>query len=128
MEPDEPGFGPAGLKNELSYDGEARYVSTIPNMSGGILRIIPDILIFRGDANHDGAVDMSDAATTLNWLFLGGPCPVCLDEADANDDGKLDVSDPIAILNTLFLGGSSIAPPYPGRGIDGTADDLPPCL
>jgi hypothetical protein len=125
--PDGDGVGPYGLRNELTYRGDARFLSLLPRTEPGVLRIIPDITIFRGDSNDDGAVDLSDASYTLNWLFSGGPEPVCPDAVDANDDGKLDISDPIAVLQTLFLGTVSIAPPYPERGLDTTPDTLGPC-
>ena len=59
----------------------------------------------RGDANADGAFDLSDAIFTLSSLFLGGPVPPCKDSADSNDDGALDISDASYRLNFLFLGG-----------------------
>lgn len=36
----------------------------------------------RGDSNHDGRADLSDAVYTLSWKFLGGPEPACRDAAD----------------------------------------------
>jgi hypothetical protein len=125
--PDGFGYGPNRLHNELTYRGDARYVSVIPRTAPGYMRIIPDVLIFRGDSNSDGEVDISDARYTLNWLFLGGPEPACLDAADANDDGSLNVSDPIATLVTLFSGMPRIAPPYPSTGRDPTPDLLGFC-
>jgi hypothetical protein len=126
--PDGGGVGPELLVNELTHRGDARFVSVVPQTAPGVLRIIPDILIFRGDSSQDGVVNLSDAVYTLNWLFLGGPEPLCPDEADANDDGNVDISDPIATLQTLFLGSSSIAPPYPLKDFDPTVDSLGPCI
>ncbi len=79
----------------------------------------------RADANADGDVDVSDAISTLSWLFEGGEQPTCLDAADSNDDGVADISDPIFTLNALFLE----APPIPHPGTetcdrDPTPDDL----
>ena len=81
----------------------------LPRLASGLLRIIEGTLILRGDANHDGRVDISDGIFTLNFLFCGGQTPVYTDEADANDSGQLDLSDSISVLNTLFLGASAIA-------------------
>ncbi|MBI4584055.1 MAG: hypothetical protein HY717_08535 [Planctomycetes bacterium] len=78
----------------------------------------------RGDSNSDLAVDQSDAVYTLEYLFLGGPPPGCLDGADANDDGDVDVSDPIRTLEVLFLGRGEIPPPKGGAGEDPTPDVL----
>lgn len=81
----------------------------------------------RGDSNSDGAVNLSDAVTTLNDLFLGvwtSPQPLCEDAADSNDDGLLNITDPIYILNFLFLGSAAPPAPYPDPGEDPTADKL----
>jgi hypothetical protein len=67
----------------------------------------------RGDANHDGARDISDPVSILGWLFLDGPPPACggEDVADAQDDGRVDISDAVFLLGYLFLGTES--PPGP---------------
>jgi len=39
----------------------------------------------RGDANADGEVNLSDSVATLQYLFLGGGAPSCLEAADADD-------------------------------------------
>ena len=67
----------------------------------------------RGDSNTDDNLDISDAASVIGHLFLGGTEPVCTEAADTNDDGRLDVSDAIAILVHLFLG-VGLEIPYPG--------------
>src|SRR5262245_19491488 len=83
----------------------------------------------RGDVNVDERLDISDAVTTLGFLFLGSPPTLpCFDAADSNDDGKVDISDPTRTLGFLFLG--SPPPPVPfgpalsDCGDDPTPDDL----
>lgn len=66
----------------------------------------------RGDCNDDGAVDITDAITTLGSLFLGREDVDCADACDSNDDGGVDVSDAITTLGVLFLGEGRI--PLPG--------------
>jgi hypothetical protein len=66
----------------------------------------------RGDANSDGGLNITDGIYVLNFLFLGGPSPSCMEAANANDDATLNITDGIYILNYLFLGGT--APPAPG--------------
>jgi len=78
----------------------------------------------RGDVDMSMRLDVSDAVKILNMLFLGSVDIVCLDAADANDSGELDVSDPVYILSHLFLGGPAPRAPYPGMGLDPTADQL----
>jgi hypothetical protein len=63
----------------------------------------------RGEVNGDGTLNLSDSIASLDFLFIGGRAPVCLDAADANDDGRFDISDPVFTLAFLFLGGP--APP-----------------
>ncbi|MEM7235206.1 MAG: dockerin type I domain-containing protein, partial [Planctomycetota bacterium] len=78
----------------------------------------------RGDAEENGAVNISDAITVLQFLFLGGDDPTCLDAADIDDDGQVNITDAIRLLNFLFLGGLKPAAPYPDAGCDATDDAL----
>ena len=78
----------------------------------------------RGDANDDGAIDITDGVFTLNWLFAGGSEPGCLSAADANDNGQVDLSDAVYTLGFLFMGGRAPADPFPDCGEDPTADEL----
>ena len=83
------------------------------------------VLFYRGDSNGDDKLDLSDAVSMLNHLFLGARAPSCADAADVNDDGKVDISDPIRLLGFLFLGDP--APPgfEPGHPqVDTTPDGL----
>ncbi|MGQ9590003.1 MAG: malectin domain-containing carbohydrate-binding protein [Planctomycetota bacterium] len=66
----------------------------------------------RGDANGDGSINITDGIFVLNYLFLGGPAPACLEAANPNDDASINITDGIYILNYLFLGGP--APTAPG--------------
>lgn len=87
--------------------------------------VLPPVDEFlRGDANSDTNVDISDAVTVLDYLFLGGVRDGCLDAMDADDTGLVNISDPIYLLNFLFLGGSAPPPPFPRSGVDPTGDDL----
>ena len=79
----------------------------------------------RGDANDDGATDMSDAIATLSYLFLGINKVPCEQAGDANDDGVLDISDVLHVLSFLFIGGKPIQPPAGICGVDPTAHTLP---
>jgi hypothetical protein len=91
----------------------------------GVCHVQPDITVFiRGDSNGDAGVDLSDAVTTLDYLFIGNRRPHCYDAADADDDGVLDITDPVFTLNHLFLGGSEPPPPYPEPGEDLTPDGM----
>ncbi len=83
----------------------------------------------RGDSDANGALELTDAVRTLNWLFLGGSQPPCLDAADSDDSGKIDISDAVKILNYLFIGSAPPAAPGPDIcGEDPVADDLAECV
>jgi len=79
-----------------------------------VLQTPPDPLgvFHRGDSNDDGKVDISDGVRILNFLFLGGPKPTCLEAANANDDAVLNISDAVYLFQALFTGGPK--PPAPG--------------
>ncbi|HAK96788.1 MAG TPA: hypothetical protein DCM87_17800 [Planctomycetes bacterium] len=84
-----------------------------------------DALFRRGDVNADRKVDISDAITTLSYLFGGATAPSCLDAADANDSGGVDVADAIFVLGYLFREGKMPPPPGPfACGEDPTPDGL----
>lgn len=70
----------------------------------------------RGDANDDGTVDLTDAVSLLEFLFLGTRELNCRDAGNSNGDGDVDVTDGINILNKLFVGTGEIPAPYPGCG------------
>ncbi|MCB2229101.1 M28 family peptidase [bacterium] len=59
------------------------------------------------DNDASGEVDLSDLIYGVNYLFLGGPQPVCWAAANVNGDLEctVDLSDLIYLVNYLFLGG-----------------------
>jgi hypothetical protein len=77
----------------------------------------------RGDANADGALDISDPVSVLVRLFQSGGGFDCEDAADANDDGAVDVSDAVRLLGLLFLGEPALLAPYPACGADPSGDE-----
>jgi len=64
----------------------------------------------RGDANLSGSINLTDIVFLNNFLFSGGPPPLCLDAADADSSGSLNISDPIFLANYLFNGGPQPSP------------------
>jgi hypothetical protein len=93
-------------------------VAVILNLLGrdadrdGVLDTCEARPFFRGDADSDGRLDLTDAIATLLHLFQGVTAPACLEAADANDDGALDIADALTVLRYLYQGGG--APPPPG--------------
>ena len=86
--------------------------------------IVRKPVFVRGDANGDGALDLSDAIASLSYLFTGGEAPGCLKAADANGKDGVDISDPIHLLGFLFLGGAGPAAPFPECGSEPEESDL----
>ncbi len=72
----------------------------------------------RGDANDDGAMQLTDAVSILNFLFVAAAEPTCLEAADTDDNGAVQVTDAVRILNFLFTGGGA-PPSAPGPEICG---------
>ncbi len=77
----------------------------------------------RGDANADGAIDVSDAVAILFALFIARPIS-CEKTADAADDGSVDISDAVFLLGYLFLGEKAPDEPLGACGTDPTPDEL----
>jgi hypothetical protein len=61
---------------------------------------------FRGDANGDDKVTVSDVVYEINYLFKGGPLPDPLISGDTNCDGKVTIADAVFLINYLFKGGT----------------------
>lgn len=67
--------------------------------------------IHMGDINWDGIVDVDDAISMINYVYLGGDEPPYKPVTDLNCDGKIDLLDIIVLVNYIFRGG-----PLPGAG------------
>ncbi len=52
------------------------------------------------------APQITDAILLLQWLFLGGTKPPCLEACDANADVEINLTDAVYVLNFLFNGGA----------------------
>jgi hypothetical protein len=89
-----------------------------------------------GNANGDGARDLSDAVYELAWLFQGGPEPVefCTPagpkeaecaalNGNTNGDAARDLSDVVYLLAWLFQGGPEPVPICGGGGVETVCDD-----
>jgi plastocyanin len=88
----------------------------------GVIRVQKRFL--RGDAQTDGAIDLTDVYSLLEFLFLGEAARACPDALDANDDGAVDISDPIYLIFFLFDAGPPPPKPRVVPGADRTDDDL----
>ena len=85
---------------------------------------IQNVKYIRGDVTNDGKINLSNAISIENYLFIKGPEPICLDSADVDDNGIINASDEIYLLNHLFKGGAQPPEPYEILGKDPTEDYL----
>jgi len=60
-----------------------------------------------GDANSDDDVNVSDAVTIINFVFVSGNPPDPIESGDANCDGDVNVSDAVWIINFVFVNGNA---------------------
>ncbi len=70
--------------------------------------------VLRGDANHDGLVDVGDLICIVESVFCAGaPCCeiVCADEVDINSDGAFDIADLVSLVEYMFVPGAAAPAP-----------------
>ena len=58
-----------------------------------------------GDANDDASYDISDLTYFIEYMFGGGPGPVCMEEFDNDGSCTLDISDLTYYVDFMFGGG-----------------------
>ncbi len=58
-----------------------------------------------GDADHSGAVDISDAVYLIAYIFSGGAAPNPLAAGDPDCSGSVDISDVVFLIAYIFSGG-----------------------
>jgi hypothetical protein len=126
------GAGRVPIRNLASVMNQ----SVKPQLVNGEVCVLAEPTFIRGDCNFsDGApdrhgpvaVDISDAASVISFLFLTGTWkfhPPCLDACDANDDGRVDLADAVFILRYLFKFDREPKAPFPNPGPDPTYDKL----
>jgi hypothetical protein len=115
----------SGCPGDITF-GEATLRHTLTVSSG---KVEPQFR--RGDTDRSGAVELTDAIGTLNFLFLGGPAPGCPDAADADNNGVLELTDAVRALGFLFLGDPPPTDPGPftcGPDPAAPADGLSECV
>ncbi|MDH4034699.1 MAG: hypothetical protein OEV80_12980, partial [candidate division Zixibacteria bacterium] len=71
--------------------------------------ILPRYSCCRGQRGNvcsmpDAGMDISDLVCLVDFMFTGGPEPMCFEEADVNGDGVINIEDLICIVDGMFLG------------------------
>ncbi|MBO4803901.1 MAG: C10 family peptidase, partial [Muribaculaceae bacterium] len=85
------------------------YAGDVTTSNASLLQIILDenpeegSSSMRGDVNHDGNIDISDATTLINYL-LTGEGDIDMEAADTNFSGAIDISDATSLINFLLTG------------------------
>lgn len=113
-----------------SDPGAASFLETLATQNGGVYVdtnnvVVPEFL--RGDANDDGAINLTDAVFLLEHLFVQGPIPLCPDAADVNDSDSLNLPDVVYLLTFLFGSGPPPVSPTPGLCATWVPGTLGPC-
>ncbi len=119
----------------IGFDDYARGMDYYYNSSTGEWTYMEDALFFRvdvsypevylcGDANNDGAVNVSDAVWVINYVFVGGPEPDPFLSGEVNCDGAVNVSDAVWLINYVFVGGNDPCDSNPGSP---NGDGIPDC-
>ena len=89
--------------NDLTKTVDFTFTSTGSGCCVGII----------GNVNNDGGeiIDISDLVYLIDFIFTGGPAPVCLEEANLNNDagGTIDISDLVYLIDFVFTGGPAPA-------------------
>ncbi len=81
---------------------DADYVTYKPYVRQGSIEVTP---IMRGDANHDGMINILDVTYLINFLYKGGNPPFNSVEGDANSDGRINALDVTFLINYLYKHG-----------------------
>ena len=87
-----------------------------------------DKFFLRGDANHDGTINIADTARLADIIGGQGQKELCFDAADVNDDGRIDTDDLDYLRDYLFNNGAKPPAPFGVPGWDPSQDNLGPCL
>ena len=122
-----------GAESELpdtDLEGNPRVCRNAPDIGAyeycGTENPEPALQFLRGDANADGDIDIGDAISLLQFAFVGGPEPRCLDAANGNDDGKINPADAVAIFAYLF-GEPPLSATISGRCSTDRTEDILDC-
>jgi hypothetical protein len=65
----------------------------------------------RGDVNGDGKnANILDLTYIVDFIFRGGPCMGCPEEADISGDGNFNILDLTELVNFIFRSGTAPGP------------------
>ena len=114
---------PVGIKHLWKYGNNSTYVYSYgfhlyymkENDSRKLLSAILGVEIqgccagMRGniDKDADNIIDIADLVYMVDFMFLGGPAPNCIEQANINGDlgEHIDISDLVALVYFMYGGG-----------------------
>lgn len=103
-----------GFQSNCELVNEFRDPISLVTTDGSVACDAVGCCVMRGDINHDGAelIDIADLLYLIDYMFTGGPEPVCFDEADidASATEPLDIGDLLYLIDFMFTGGPPPAP------------------
>ena len=106
----------SGYHDDTAYNGEGNVdgLTDLGFVAGNCDDVDPCDGQAGGDANGDGAVNVLDVVSIVNYILAGGDglddCGAAV--SDYNGDGAVNVLDVVAIVNMILAGG--------GRTVDAT--------
>ncbi len=125
-----PGTGPVAkvyfTLPETASEGQAAailldgYDSYLPMYSGDVASYqiasvsgsvsVAGCCAHRGDADHNGIVDLEDIIYLIDWTFSGGLAPPCPAEADADGVPPVTIDDLVRLVGYVYKAGPTPAP------------------
>ena len=95
------------LEGTIGQTASAKGISSSYNVNHGYWQNFgtSGCCVRGGDANHDGKLNLLDAAYIINKLYRGGPDFICRAEADAEANGTINLRDVAYIINGLYRAG-----------------------
>ena len=125
----------SGLLYTVNETGELQVTVRAFNSSGFpsadttcTVQVSNEATFVRGNCDATSRIDISDAVFLLNYLFLAGASPSCLEACNVNGDSDLNIADAMFGMNYLFLGGDAPPAPFPDCGPRGAHHGEFPCL
>ena len=62
-------------------------------------------LVYHGDANGNGVIDLGDIVYLITYLYKSGPEPIPMEAGDVNCSGIVELGDIVYLITYLYKGG-----------------------
>ena len=97
-------FDVAGTVNGSPFTGKGKVAlhGKDAKTGGKTWMVPPDMVLFHGDANLDGYIDIDDAVATIEVIFVGGQIIGPLTIADCDCSHSVDIDDVVYLVQYIF--------------------------